>query len=96
MKWLIIGALALLLFGCIGGQQKAPPASGLGDSDISPQDGKDENLVPSDDLIPPPDDGAQAGSTQVSVGGSISASDVDVVEYADDDLISEEDVIEPY
>jgi len=95
MKWLIIGALALLLFGCIGGQQKAgQPASGIGDADISPQDGEDEDLIASDDLIPPPD--GDAGSSQVSVGDSITASDVEVVKDADDDLISEEDVIEPY
>jgi len=77
---LVLCALSLLLaFGCTG--QKA--AKGIGDSDISSQQGDDSNLMPDEDLLPP------------GVEGDIDSSDIGIEEETDYDFISEEDVVEP-
>jgi len=86
-KALLAGGLMLLiLFGCIGTQrERTVPGSGLGDSDISSQAQGDQDLLPGDDLIPPPSVGAFA----------FSDSDLAVEQVDDVDLIAEGDVIEP-
>lgn len=78
------GILALLLLaGCAGTGQRAQHAEAIGDSDISALPAGDDS-PPSEDLVPPPDDAS-----------SLTASDVDVAEGMDYDLISEADVVEP-
>lgn len=89
MNSLLIGGLfVLLIFGCVGADKRAPA---IGDSDISaePQT-NDEFIIEEDNLIPPVDE-----KMPIDEEIHIFEEDLIVDQGFDEDLINEEDIIEP-
>ncbi len=97
------GMLFLLLFGCVS-QRGSPSQNSIGDAEISvPQDQGDEFIEDDDNLIPPPEDttglaneSTDSEDAETSVQEvKITADDLFVDQGMDEDLIDEEDIIEP-
>jgi len=87
-------------------QANTPPAisgaSGsiqLGDADISQDAEPNENLLSTQDVVQAPDNvtvvAQETSSGSVSDNGSISDSDIDVIQDNESDVISAQDVVGP-
>jgi hypothetical protein len=101
----ILGGLAvLMLFGCTGAKTQAKqPAGNIGDSDIAPAQAQNEDVLPSDDLVPPPFEDNATNTTSMENGNQtlthdiskLDLTDVSVDTGEDPELISTEDIVEP-
>lgn len=86
-----VAILSLLLFGCVGPQEKVSEDSGIGDRQIAVTvDEQDEPLYLEEEIIEPPEAPEEPGETELSI------SDIDVFEESDFDIMMDEDIIEPY
>ncbi len=109
-RYLLAGlaVLLILVFGCAGGgpstrTQPAQPSVQsnvqLGDADITPQPAPSDNITLSDEGVPGPDNSTDVGTMappgNVSAGSMPSDQDLALYNQSDQDLISQEDIIQP-
>jgi hypothetical protein len=98
----VTGIAVLLLLGCVGGraatytQPKTPspaqPGGSIGDKDLSTGSEKEEDVVPGEDILPPPDDSVASGNNRSIL---VDLNDVTVDDFDDSDPISDELIVGP-
>ncbi|MEW6723221.1 MAG: hypothetical protein AB1324_08205 [Candidatus Micrarchaeota archaeon] len=104
--FVIGGLMVLLLFGCAGRTQSPPapaapqsppvaePSSGVGDSDLSMDEGEDGDILPPEDVLPPPEEMSEQPYPQ---GSPLDLDDSDLLfdEGDEGSLIGEENIVGP-
>ena len=85
--------LSLLVFGCVGPQEKV--ASTIGDEQIGVTVDEEDEPIYMEEDIPEPYEYTEPAEEPEEPTGELSLSDMEVFEESDFDIMMTEDIIEP-